>query len=54
MAGFEGTDTASCVERFSTVDVLVETGSETNIKVTFPEDVVVAASVLSQNGGRMP
>jgi 2-C-methyl-D-erythritol 4-phosphate cytidylyltransferase len=53
--GFEGTDTSSCVQRFTDVDVRVFDGASTNFKVTFPHDVQVAAHLLrarvSQDGG---
>jgi 2-C-methyl-D-erythritol 4-phosphate cytidylyltransferase len=44
--GFEGTDTSSCVERFTDVDVRVFAGPATNFKVTFAPDVLVAARLL--------
>ena len=44
--GFEGTDTSSCVERFTDVDVHVFDGAATNLKVTYPRDVLVAARLL--------
>ncbi|MBA2272518.1 MAG: 2-C-methyl-D-erythritol 4-phosphate cytidylyltransferase [Actinobacteria bacterium] len=44
-AGFEGTDTASTVERMG-VPVEVVEGDPRNIKITFPEDVVLAASLV--------
>ena len=44
--GFEGTDTSSCVERFTDVDVRVFAGSATNLKVTYAPDVLVAARLL--------
>lgn len=50
VAGFEGTDTASSFERAGFA-VRVVAGSPTNIKVTTPEDLVVAADLLRQIGG---
>ena len=44
--GFEGTDTSSCVERFADVDVRVFAGTATNLKVTYPPDVLVATRLL--------
>ncbi|MBA3350526.1 MAG: 2-C-methyl-D-erythritol 4-phosphate cytidylyltransferase [Actinobacteria bacterium] len=44
-AGFEGTDTASTVERMGVPVEIVE-GDPRNIKITFPEDVVLAASLV--------
>jgi 2-C-methyl-D-erythritol 4-phosphate cytidylyltransferase len=47
---FEGTDTSSCIERFTDVVILagIRTfpGSATNLKVTYPQDVLVAARLL--------
>lgn len=45
--GFEGTDTASCIERFTDVAVHVFAGAATNLKVTFAADVLVADCLLS-------
>ncbi|WP_236789438.1 2-C-methyl-D-erythritol 4-phosphate cytidylyltransferase [Amycolatopsis sp. GM8] len=45
--GFEGTDTASVMERFSTLPVHWVPGDERNFKVTYPHDLVVAEQVLS-------
>lgn len=44
---FEGTDTASCVERFTDIAVHVFDGAATNLKVTFAADVLVADRLLS-------
>ena len=44
--GIEGTDTSSCVERFTDVEVRTFPGASTNLKVTYPEDVLVAARLL--------
>ena len=41
--GFEGTDTASCLERYADVRVAAVPGSPLNLKITFPEDVALAA-----------
>ncbi len=41
--GFEGTDTASCLERYAAaVPIAAVEGSARNLKVTFPEDVALA------------
>ena len=45
--GFEGTDTAVCVERYTGLRVRAVDGPATNIKVTFPEDVALAERLLS-------
>jgi 2-C-methyl-D-erythritol 4-phosphate cytidylyltransferase len=44
---FEGTDTSSCVERFSDVDVRTFTGRERNLKVTYAHDIAVAERLLT-------
>jgi 2-C-methyl-D-erythritol 4-phosphate cytidylyltransferase len=42
--GFDGTDTASCLERYApTVRIAAVPSSPANLKVTFPEDVTLAA-----------
>jgi 2-C-methyl-D-erythritol 4-phosphate cytidylyltransferase len=40
--GFGGTDTAAALERYADVRVLAVPGSPHNVKITFPEDVVLA------------
>ena len=40
--GFEGTDTAACLERFSTLKVTYVPGEEQNFKITYPHDVALA------------
>ena len=48
--GFEGTDTASCVERYAPdVAIAAVAGSAGNLKITYPEDVALADR-LSQRG----
>lgn len=53
-SGFLGTDTAGCMERFSSTAVRGLPGAATNIKVTFPEDLFLAERILAMNGWRMP
>ena len=43
--GFEGTDTSACVSAYRAVDVAAVPGSPLNLKVTFPEDVALAAEL---------
>lgn len=43
--GFEGTDTSACVAAFGATDVAAVPGSPLNLKVTFPEDVALAAEL---------
>lgn len=40
--GFVGTDTASCVERFSDLQVRCVPGHDANIKITYAEDLALA------------
>jgi 2-C-methyl-D-erythritol 4-phosphate cytidylyltransferase len=49
---FEGTDTSSCVQRFTDVDVRVFPGESTNLKVTFAHDVQIAERLLSERLSR--
>jgi 2-C-methyl-D-erythritol 4-phosphate cytidylyltransferase len=45
---FVGTDTASCIERFTDLAIYCVAGSAQNIKITFPEDLFLAEHLLSQ------
>jgi 2-C-methyl-D-erythritol 4-phosphate cytidylyltransferase len=47
-SAFVGTDTASCVERFTQLPVRCVPGSAENIKITFPEDLFLAEHLLAQ------
>ena len=49
--GFDGTDTAGCIERFERVPVRVIDGDIANIKVTFPEDLLLAEHLLDEEPG---
>lgn len=44
--GFVGTDTASCVERFTDIEVHWVPGEQRNLKITFEHDLVVAERIL--------
>ena len=44
--GFAGTDTASCLERYTDVEIAAVPSSASNLKVTFPEDVALAERLL--------
>ncbi len=44
--GFVGTDTASCLERYTDLPVVGIPSTPTNLKVTFPEDLALAESLL--------
>ena len=50
-AGAQLTDDCSAVERLGKVVYLVE-GSEENLKITTPVDLVVAAAILQERWGR--
>jgi 2-C-methyl-D-erythritol 4-phosphate cytidylyltransferase len=43
--GFEGTDTAACVTAYADVPVAAVPSTSLNLKVTFPEDVALAAEL---------
>jgi 2-C-methyl-D-erythritol 4-phosphate cytidylyltransferase len=45
--GFEGTDTSSCIEKYTDLEVRTFPGDEANLKVTYPHDVAVAGRLLS-------
>ena len=52
--GFEGTDTSSCIERFTDVAVRIFPGKEHNLKVTYAHDVAVAERLLTGRLGEGP
>jgi 2-C-methyl-D-erythritol 4-phosphate cytidylyltransferase len=45
-SGFEGTDTAACLERFSSLTVAYVPGEEQNFKITYPHDVALADELV--------
>jgi len=45
--GFEGTDTAGCLQEYADVAVVAVPGSPLNLKITFPEDLALAARLLT-------
>ncbi|MDG4667862.1 IspD/TarI family cytidylyltransferase [Mycobacterium sp. 236(2023)] len=45
--GFEGTDTSSCIERYTDVEVRTFAGRIDNFKVTYARDIAVAQHLLS-------
>lgn len=45
--GFQGTDTAACFSRYAGGDVAAVPGSPLNVKITFPEDVVIAGRLVA-------
>lgn len=45
-AGFEGTDTSSCVEAYGDIRVRTFPGEQCNIKVTYARDIAVAEHLL--------
>jgi 2-C-methyl-D-erythritol 4-phosphate cytidylyltransferase len=45
--GFEGTDTAACFTRYAGGDVAAVPSSPLNLKITFPEDVSLAARLVA-------
>lgn len=46
--GFTGTDTASCVERYTALEIHCVESPATNVKITFPEDVALAEHLLQR------
>jgi 2-C-methyl-D-erythritol 4-phosphate cytidylyltransferase len=48
--GFDGTDTASCVERYGGVPVHVVAGDPRNLKVTYADDLFMAELMLAASG----
>ncbi|MGV0646278.1 IspD/TarI family cytidylyltransferase [Mycolicibacterium sp. XJ2546] len=44
---FEGTDTSSCIEAFTDLEVRTFTGEQRNIKVTYARDIAVAGRLLA-------
>lgn len=51
--GFVGTDTASCVERYTDLEVACVDGDARNLKITFAEDVEVAERLLVATGAEV-
>lgn len=49
--GFEGTDTSSCVERFTDVEVRTFRGDQRNLKVTYARDIALAERLLTDREG---
>ncbi len=49
--GFEGTDTSSCVEAFTDVEVRTFHGEQRNLKVTYAPDIAVAERLLMSREG---
>ena len=47
-AGFVGSDTAACVERFGDLQVHSVTGDPRNLKITFPEDLFCRRAAARQ------
>jgi 2-C-methyl-D-erythritol 4-phosphate cytidylyltransferase len=50
-AGFEGTDTSSCVEAFTDMEVRTFRGEQRNLKVTYAPDIAVAERILTSREG---
>ena len=48
--GFDGTDTSSCIQRFTDVEVHAFDGHPRNLKVTYARDVLVAERLLLSGG----
>ncbi|WP_114856536.1 2-C-methyl-D-erythritol 4-phosphate cytidylyltransferase [Brachybacterium sp. YJGR34] len=52
--GFVGTDTASCAEEYTDLPVTWVRGEETNFKITYAQDLLLAQDVVSALGLRSP
>lgn len=50
--GFVGTDTASCAEEYTDIPVTWVRGEETNVKITFAQDLLLAQDVVTALGWR--
>jgi 2-C-methyl-D-erythritol 4-phosphate cytidylyltransferase len=50
--GFEGTDTSSCVETFTDLEVRTIRGDERNLKVTYACDIAVAERLFTKREDR--
>ena len=49
--GFHGTDTAACMEKyFPEVHTMAVVGEVSNVKITYPQDLVIAEHVLEMRG----
>lgn len=49
--GFVGTDTAACLERYTDLEIRAIAGDPTNLKVTFAEDLALAAELVTPTAG---
>lgn len=49
--GFVGTDTAACLERYTDLEIRAVAGEPTNLKVTFAEDLALAAELVRPTSG---
>jgi 2-C-methyl-D-erythritol 4-phosphate cytidylyltransferase len=49
--GFEGTDTSSCIEKYTDEQVRTFPGDEGNLKVTYADDVALAGCLLNRRLG---
>ena len=50
--GFAGTDTASCFERYVDLDVVCLSGTAGNIKITYPDDLLLAERLIGESTQR--
>lgn len=52
--GFEGSDTAMCMEKYQPgIAVTAVRGSASNLKVTYPQDLVMAEHILAAHGFKL-
>ena len=49
--GFNGTDTAACMEKyFPNITTVAITADASNVKITYPQDLAIAEHVLAKRG----
>lgn len=51
--GFQGTDTASCLERYTELRIAAVPSTPLNLKVTFPDDIRVAERLSRPSGDQV-
>jgi 2-C-methyl-D-erythritol 4-phosphate cytidylyltransferase len=51
--GFEGTDTSSCIEKYTDEQVRTFPGDQGNLKVTYADDVALAGCLLNRRLGEV-
>jgi 2-C-methyl-D-erythritol 4-phosphate cytidylyltransferase len=52
--GFQGTDTASCLERYTELRIAAVPSTPLNLKITFPDDIPTAERLATQSATDSP